>query len=77
LGPFYLWVRMATKGRGKVLSVKIRQDKELIFKTLINFEDFKQLATLLFDLEMYGANIEKAVVEYQNNKKQERRFPPW
>ena len=71
------WVRMAIKRRGKVLSMKLRQDKELIYKTLINFEDFKQLATLLSDLEMYGADVEKAIEEYKREKQQERKFPPW
>jgi len=38
------------------------------YKNEINLEDFKQLATLLGDLEMYNAKIEKAFIEFKKKK---------
>lgn len=60
----------------KILRVKIRQSERgssAEYKNEVRFEDFKQLAIFLVDLESYGGNIEKAFQEYL--KLRQEKFP--
>lgn len=58
----------------KVLVVKIRDDEEtgragsISYNNKVNLHDFKQIACVLSDLEVNGANIEKAFEEFKLQK---------
>ena len=57
----------------KVLVVKLKEKGNkgpgcFEYQNKINLEDFKQLATLFSDLELQGAKIEKAFVEFKKGK---------
>ena len=58
----------------KVLVVKIKNKETkgpgcIQYKNEVAFLDFKQLATLFSDLQLNGANIDKAFREFQSRQK--------
>jgi len=58
----------------RVLVVRIREQNvkghgSYEYKNEINLNDFKQLAILFSDLEIYGGKIEKAFQEFSKEKK--------
>ena len=59
----------------KILTVRVTIDNSgkagsCVYKNKFNFVDFKQLALLFSDLEIEGANIEKAVKEFRKQKRE-------
>lgn len=53
------------------LIVKIKEEKDskgIAYKNELNLADFRQVALLLTDLESFGGNVEKAMVEFKKNK---------
>jgi len=63
----------------KVVNVKVREKGargagcNQLHNTYI-LEDYKKLALLFFDLEVHGANIEKAFSEFRKQKKEDWPF---
>jgi hypothetical protein len=63
----------------KELVIKIREKDShgqgsFEYKNKISLSDFQQLALFFFDLEKYGANIEKAFRKFIENKESDK-FP--
>ena len=57
----------------KELSIKVKKKGVkgpgcFEYKNRVNLEDFKQLAIVFSDLEIHGANIEKAFIEFKKDK---------
>lgn len=57
----------------KRLFIKLKDSNLLIYKNIINSEDYKIVAIILSDLQSNGVNIEKAYKEF--SKQNEKKFP--
>lgn len=64
------------KKRGQKISLKITQKMRAGYAPdshaiVINLRDYKDVALLLHDFnDLYGVNVDKAIIEYQKGKSQ-------